>query len=72
VALAIFATAAGIHPYVIPPSVTLTAAASPTLTLGAMLILVAILLPVMLIYNGYQYLVFRGKTSGGGYGAYEE
>jgi cytochrome d ubiquinol oxidase subunit II len=72
VALAILATAAGIHPYVIPPSVTLTAAASPTLTLGAMLILVVILLPIMLIYNGYQYLVFRGKTSRGGYGAYDE
>jgi cytochrome d ubiquinol oxidase subunit II len=71
-ALAAMAVAASIHPYVIPASVTLAAAASPTLTLGAMLILVAILLPIMLIYNGYQYLVFRGKTAGGGYGAYEE
>jgi cytochrome d ubiquinol oxidase subunit II len=72
VALATFATAAGIHPYVIPPSVTIAAAASPTLTLGVMLLLVAVLLPIMLIYNGYQYLVFRGKTSSRGYGAYED
>jgi len=26
----------------------------------------------MLIYNGYQYRVFRGKTHESGYGAYEE
>jgi cytochrome d ubiquinol oxidase subunit II len=71
-ALATMAVAASLHPYVIPPSVTLEAAASPPLTLVTMLILTAIMLPVMLIYNGYQYLVFRGKTTGGGYGAYEE
>jgi cytochrome bd-type quinol oxidase subunit 2 len=29
----------------------------------------AVIRPVMLIYNGYQYLVFRGKASGEGYGA---
>ncbi|HZE21957.1 MAG TPA: cytochrome d ubiquinol oxidase subunit II, partial [Desulfobaccales bacterium] len=40
VGLATFATAAGIHPYVIPPSVTLATAASPQLTLAAMLIVV--------------------------------
>ena len=49
-----------------------TAAASPTLTLKVMLILMGVLLPVMLIYNGYQYRVFRGKTPKEGYGAYDE
>ena len=53
-------------------AITLTAAAAPTLTLTVMLILIGVLLPVMLIYNGYQYRVFRGKTPGSGYGAYEE
>jgi cytochrome d ubiquinol oxidase subunit II len=70
--LVIFATAASVYPYVIPPALTLTMAASPTSTLEIMLILTVILLPVMLLYNAYQYLVFRGKTTGGGYGAYEE
>ena len=71
-ALAVLAIAASLHPYVIPPSVTLEAAAAPTLTLVTMLIVVGVLLPIMLIYNGYQYRVFRGKTHGRGYGAYEE
>jgi len=71
-ALLSFATAASVYPYVIPPGLTLQAAASPPLTLMTMLILTAILLPLMLLYNGYQYLVFRGKTIGGGYRAYEE
>jgi cytochrome bd-type quinol oxidase subunit 2 len=33
-----------------------------------MLAVLAPLLPVMLIYNGYQYLVFRGKAGGEAYG----
>jgi cytochrome bd-type quinol oxidase subunit 2 len=37
------------------------AAASPK-TLVFMLTGIGMLLPVMLIYNGYQYLVFRGKV----------
>ena len=45
---------------------------APILTLVTMLLLVAILLPIMVIYNGYQYIVFRGEVSGGGYGAYDE
>jgi cytochrome d ubiquinol oxidase subunit II len=71
-ALMIFATAASLYPYVVPPTLTLKAAAAPTLTLMTMLIFVGILLPVMLLYNAYQYRVFRGKTTGPGYGAYEE
>ena len=67
-----FATAASVYPYAVPPNLTLTAAAAPTLTLTVMLILIGVLLPVMLIYNGYQYRVFRGKTPESGYGAYEE
>ncbi|MFZ5447164.1 MAG: cytochrome d ubiquinol oxidase subunit II [Thermodesulfobacteriota bacterium] len=71
-ALAMFSGAASLHPYVIPPTITLTAAAAPPQTLVTMLGLVAVVLPVMLIYNGYQYLVFRGKVTRSGYGAYEE
>ncbi|MGA9755581.1 MAG: cytochrome d ubiquinol oxidase subunit II [Desulfobaccales bacterium] len=71
-ALMMFAAAASLYPYVIPPILTLKAAAAPTLTLMTMLVFVGILLPVMLLYNAYQYRVFRGKTTGRGYGAYEE
>jgi cytochrome d ubiquinol oxidase subunit II len=63
-----FAMAASLHPYVIPPTVTLGEAASPTLTLVVMLIVVGIMLPIMFIYNGYQYRIFRGKVTAGGYG----
>jgi cytochrome d ubiquinol oxidase subunit II len=71
-ALIIFATAASVYPYAVPPTLTLNAAAAPAPTLEIMLVLVGVLLPVMLIYNGYQYRVFRGKTPGDGYGAYED
>ena len=71
-ALVMFATAASVYPYAVPPGLTLVAAASPAQTLTIMLILMGVLLPVMLIYNGYQYRVFRGKTPDRGYGAYEE
>ncbi len=62
-----FAMAASIHPYVIPPGIELKAAAAPTLTLAVMLIVVGLILPLMLLYNGYQYRVFWGKA-GEGYG----
>ena len=36
--------------------------------LGIMLFGIGLLLPIMMVYNGYQYLVFRGKiTTGSGY-----
>jgi cytochrome d ubiquinol oxidase subunit II len=61
-ALTFFATAASLHPYVIPPAIPAAEAAAPALTLTVMLVVVGLLLPVMLAYNGYQYLVFRGKA----------
>lgn len=62
------ALAACLYPYIIPPDMTIAGAAAPPLTLKIMLAVMAPLLPVMLIYNGYQHLVFRGKTREGGYG----
>ena len=52
----------GYYPYMIPASITLTYAASSSKTLLFMLAGIGILIPVMLIYSGYQYLVFRGKV----------
>lgn len=50
------------YPYIIPAAVTVQEAASPSKTLIFMLTGIGMLMPVMLIYNGYQYLVFRGKV----------
>ncbi|MGR9086692.1 MAG: cytochrome d ubiquinol oxidase subunit II [Gammaproteobacteria bacterium] len=52
----------GYYPYMIPTAITLTQAASSSKTLIFMLATIGLLIPVMLIYSGYQYLVFRGKV----------
>ncbi len=63
-----FASMAGsLHPFILPPVMTLQAAAAQPLTLKVMLLFIVPLLPVMLIYNAYQYRVFRG-TAAVGYG----
>lgn len=59
--------AASLHPYIVPPALTLAAAAASPMTLIFMLTGIGMLLPVMMIYNGYQYLVFRGKVHTPGY-----
>ena len=51
------------YPYIIPGVMTLHAAASSTKTLEFMLYAEGGLLPLMLIYNGYQYYVLRGKIT---------
>jgi len=50
------------YPYVIPAAITIQQAASPSKTLIFMLTGIGMMIPVMLIYNGYQYFVFRGKV----------
>lgn len=52
----------GYYPYMIPASITVTHAASSSKTLIFMLSGIGFLIPVMLVYSGYQYLVFRGKV----------
>jgi Cytochrome oxidase subunit II. len=51
----------GYYPYMIPSSITLIEAASSSKTLIFMLTGIGFLVPVMLVYNGYQYFVFSGK-----------
>ena len=51
------------YPYIIPGVMTLHAAASSTKTLEFMLYAEGGLLPLMLIYNGYQYYVLRGQVT---------
>lgn len=62
--------ATSFFPYIVPPEVTLAKAASSPMTLAFMLTGIGLLIPVMLVYNGYLYLVFHGKVGqqSGGYG----
>jgi cytochrome d ubiquinol oxidase subunit II len=53
--------AASLYPYLVPPSLSIAGAASSSSTLVFMLAGIGMLIPVMLVYNGFQYLVFRGK-----------
>ena len=54
--------AGSLYPDILPPAVTIQAAAAQPLTLKIMLMVIVPLLPVMLVYNAYQYRVFRGKA----------
>ncbi|MGD0959381.1 MAG: cytochrome d ubiquinol oxidase subunit II [Methylomonas sp.] len=64
ISLAAFtAVTIGYYPYMIPASITLMHAASSSKTLIFMLLGIGFLIPVMLIYSGYQYMVFRGKIT---------
>lgn len=56
------AFAAAIYPTIVPPGLTLQQAASPDNMLAIMLYVIGALLPVLIIYNGYQYRVFGGKS----------
>jgi len=55
--------AASLYPYLIPRSVTAEAAGADSLTLVIMMLGIGLLIPVMIVYNAYQYAVFRGKVS---------
>jgi len=57
--------AAALYPTAVPPSLTIFDAAAPARSLWFLFIVSAVLLPVMLAYNAWQYLVFRGKTGEG-------
>jgi cytochrome d ubiquinol oxidase subunit II len=61
--LAFGGLAFAIYPYLVPGSITITAAASSPPTLLFMLGGIGPLMPVMLVYNLYLYRVFRGKVS---------
>jgi cytochrome bd ubiquinol oxidase subunit II len=56
--------ASSISPNIIPPGISIAASAASSKTLIFMLVGIGMLVPVILIYNGYQYLVFRGKVTG--------
>jgi cytochrome bd ubiquinol oxidase subunit II len=51
-----------VFPYVIPTEITIYQAAASSSALVFMLVFVGFLIPIMLFYNIYQYIVFRGKV----------
>jgi len=55
-------------PLIIPPSITIWEAAAPPSTQAFLLIGASVLIPIVLIYTGYVYWLFRGKVAiGSGY-----
>lgn len=57
-----------VFPYIIPTEITIYEAAADPSALVFMIIFIGFLIPVMLLYNIYQYIVFRGKVTGEHYG----
>ena len=49
------------YPYIVPGALTIEEAAAPDSSLGFLLVGAAVLVPIILIYTGYAYWVFRGK-----------
>jgi cytochrome d ubiquinol oxidase subunit II len=56
-----------IYPYIIPSRITIYEAAADPSSLVIMIIFIGFLIPVMLFYNLYQYIVFQGKVTGSQY-----
>lgn len=54
--------AAALYPMAVPPGLSIFDAAAPPRSLWFLFAVSAVLLPVMLAYNAWQYLVFRGKA----------
>lgn len=56
-----------VFPYIIPRSITVYEAAADPSALVFMLTFIGFLIPIMLAYNIYQYVVFRGKVQSSEY-----
>lgn len=54
---------ADVFPYIVPYHITLYEAASPPSTLRFIFVGAVVMIPVLLIYTGYSYRIFRGKTN---------
>ena len=52
-----------VFPYIIPSSITIYQAAAAPSALVFMIIFIGFLIPIMLFYNIYNYIVFRGKVA---------
>jgi cytochrome bd ubiquinol oxidase subunit II len=50
------------YPYILPPSITIWAAAAPDSSLAFLLVGALVLIPLILAYTAWSYWVFRGKV----------
>ncbi len=57
-----------VFPYIIPTQITIYQAAASPSALVFMLTFIGALIPIMLFYNIYNYVVFRGKVASSAYG----
>ena len=57
-----------VFPYIIPTQITIYQAAAAPSSLVFMIVFIGFLIPIMLAYNIYQYIVFNGKVIEEGYG----
>lgn len=57
-----------VFPYIIPTQITIYQAAASPSALVFMLTFIGVLIPIMLFYNIYNYVVFRGKVASSAYG----
>ncbi|KFL26237.1 ubiquinol oxidase subunit II [Devosia sp. 17-2-E-8] len=49
------------YPYIVPGALTIWDAAAPDASLSFLLVGASVLIPIILLYTGYAYWVFRGK-----------
>ena len=56
-----------IYPYVVPRAVTIWDAAAPPQSQLFMLVGAVVIVPLILVYTGWAYWVFRGKVGTHGY-----
>jgi cytochrome bd ubiquinol oxidase subunit II len=57
--------AISVYPFIVPRAVTVWQAAAPDASLAFLLFGAVILVPLILVYTGYSYWVFRGKVGAG-------
>ena len=65
--LAYLGLAISIYPDIVPDRISIWQAAAPPSSLAFMLVGASVLVPIILIYTGYAYWVFRGKVGSEGY-----
>jgi len=59
--------AISLYPYVVPRTITIWDAAAPASSQFFMLVGTLVIVPIILIYTGWAYWVFRGKVGTEGY-----
>jgi cytochrome d ubiquinol oxidase subunit II len=66
-ALAYIGLGISVYPYLVPESISISAAAAPALSQRFMLVGTAALIPIIIGYTAHAYWVFRGKVGTAGY-----